>query len=198
MNENEPRGSARLEEAFRRYDTFYLQKYPPARPPVSKRLLTALLAAAFLVCATLGISAVKEPLSDFAVKIYREFVEFFFDEEIPAPDETEYTLSSLPSGYSLLSEYRGANEYKRIWGNESGEVIMLLQLPLDAKITLDYENSEQKHLDVNGIPTICFEKNDKRIYYLQTKTNVLTLTVPSSFSEEECMALLDSLRLDSH
>lgn len=75
---------------------------------------------------------------------------------------------------------------------------MLLQLPLDAKITLDYENSEQKQLDVNGIPTICFEKNDKRIYYLQTKTNVLTLTVPSSFSEEECMALLDSLRLDSH
>ena len=82
MNENEPMGIARLEEAFRRQDALYLQKYPSIKPPVPRRWMAAILAAIFLLFSTLGISAVRESLMDFAAKIYREFIEIFFDEEI--------------------------------------------------------------------------------------------------------------------
>ena len=193
MNENEPMGIARLEEAFRRQDALYLQKYPSIKPPVPRRWMAAILAAIFLLFSTLGISAVRESLMDFAAKIYREFIEIFFDEEISQHDQTEYMISSLPEGYTLLTEYRGKNEYKRVWQHENGDILILLQLPSDAKITLDNEDSEQKIFDVGHQNILCFEKNDKRIYCWRTSSNFLTLTVPITLSEEEGLALIRSL-----
>ncbi len=196
MNENEITGIERLEEAFRRHDRLYLEKYPPIPRGISKRLLTAFLAAVLLVCGAVGISAAKEPLRDFAFDICQGFVELFFGEKSPVPNETEYTLSVLPEGYTLCSEYRGENEYKRIWANENGDIILLLQLPLDAKTTLDTENSAQKTLDIGGTTAICFEKHDKRIFYWYSESYVFTLTVPASLSEEEGLALIRSLRAE--
>ena len=193
MNENDLSGIERLQEAFRRHDRLYLEKYPPiTKRRISKRVLTALLAATILICGTLCISASKEPLSNFMHHLYQGFIEFFFEESSP-PDKTKYTISALPTGYTLLEEYRGESEYKQIWRNESGDLIVLLQLPFDAKITLDSENSEQKALDVDGISVICFEKHEKRVYYWAGETYVFTLTVPNLLSEKEGLALVRSL-----
>ena len=199
MNEKELTGMARLEEAFRRHDRLYLEKYPPSTKQngVSKRLCAALLAAAVLLCSAFCISAVKDPLTEFSVNIYRELIEIFFDGEISAPNNTEYTLYALPDGYILRSEYRGESEYKRIWEHESGNTIMLLQLPLDAKITLDNEDSLQRTLDINGITVLCFEKHDKRLYYWYTDTYMLSLTVPNSLVEEQCLTLIRSLHAET-
>ncbi|MBQ8497355.1 MAG: DUF4367 domain-containing protein [Clostridia bacterium] len=206
MNENEFAGIYRLEEAFRRHDSLYLKKYPPMvcfrkrqGGITHKRILTAVLAAAMLFGGMIGVYAAKDAISDFAVRVYEGFIEIFSEKEETKDPlghiEQSYSLSVIPQGYALLDAHISEYEIKRLWQNEKGELIVLTQLPLDAKSTVDNEDLTYKSIDIGGLTVLCAEKYDKRCYYWQSEDYVFSLTVPIGFSEEECIALISNLKI---
>ena len=207
MNENELTGISRLEEAFRRHDRLYLKKYPawigmiPCHQKkqriLYKRVLTAVLTIVMLFGGMFGIYAAKDVISDFAVRVYEGFIEIFFEkEEIMDHIEQDYSLSVLPQGYQLLEEHISEYEIKRLWQNENGELIVLTQLPLDTKSTIDREDLIYKSIDMDGLTVLYTEKHDKRCLYWQTEQYVFSLIVPIGFSEKDCISFIGTLKIN--
>ena len=197
MNENSASGIQRLEEAFRRHDRLYLEKYPPKplprkkRKTIGKRAITVLIAATMLLCSVLAVSAVKTPLGKWITNAYQEFIEIFFENENILPSTGEIP-SEMPSGYHLTEKFLSEYESKHIWKNEKGEMIIWTQLPLSARNTFDNEKTDRQTLMLGETEIIRTEKNGRKTYAWHTDAHFFTLVVPNTLAEEECLRIIQT------
>lgn len=212
MNKHELIGLARLEEAFREHDKLYLEKYPPLeneeinfskkqirskKKRLGKRAMIAVLVALLLFTGMISVSAVRDFVVDFAVNIYERFAELVFDKDdiAGAPSEIEvvYIPNVLPFGYEKLEEHISVNEVKQIWRDENDGMIILTQLPMDTKSTLDTEDSVWETLYVSDIKVLIVEKYDKRSFFWNHFGYAFSLTVSNDVSQEDCIEMIASV-----
>ncbi len=90
---------------------------------VGKRVAVAAVAVFVLLSATMSISAVREPVVDFVVEMWEDFVRVFVKEEAPrAPEtiETVHIFKELPEGYVMVGQEKMNTRVETRWekGNE--------------------------------------------------------------------------------
>lgn len=157
------------------------------------------IAAAILVFfgCSMTVSAVRKPVVEFLTNVYEKLVEFFFDEEsitnAPSTIETVYALGCEPEGYEL-KEIERANVYvKYILSDDNGNEIVFSQNVLGGVITLDNEKSNYTIFYSSGVKIGYVEKFGVKAFEWNSSEYKFSLTVPSGFSLEECVILIESL-----
>lgn len=158
------------------------------------------IAAAMLIafsCA-MTVKAVREPVVEFFTNIYEKFVEIIFGEDdiAKAPDtiETVYTLGFIPDGYEMDRFFIDQYMTKMTWKNENGDRLVLSQGILDGSFIIDTEESNNHIIEWNNKKIACSEKYGTKHFFWNSDEYEFSLTMSSNISEEEALALIDSLK----
>ena len=158
------------------------------------------IAAAMLIafsCA-MTVKAVRESVVEFFANIYEKFVEVFFGEDdiAKAPDtiETVYTLGFIPDEYEVDRFIIDDSATSMLWRNAQGDMIVLSQGVLEGSFTVDVEKSDFDIIDWNGIRIAYTEKYGIKSFFWNSEEYEFSLTISSNISEEEALALIESLK----
>ena len=158
------------------------------------------IAAAMLIAfsCSMTVKAVREPVVEFFANIYEKFVEVFFGEDdiAKAPDtiETVYTLGFIPDEYEVDRFIIDDSATSMLWRNAQGDMIVLSQGVLEGSFTVDVEKSDFDIIDWNGIRIAYTEKYGIKSFFWNSEEYEFSLTISSNISEEEALALIESLK----
>ena len=158
------------------------------------------IAAALLIAfsCSMTVKAIREPVVEFFVNIYEKFVEIIFGEDdiAKAPDtiETVYTLGFIPDEYEVDRFIIDDSATSMLWRNAQGDMIVLSQGVLEGSFTVDVEKSDFDIIDWNGIRIAYTEKYGIKSFFWNSEEYEFSLTISSNISEEEALALIESLK----
>ncbi len=163
-----------------------------------KRCVAACLITAILLATLISCTPIREPIVEFFKNVYEHFTEFCIADktDLNAPDfiEEVHTLSYIPDGYELVEAPTiTGNDFKirTVWQDANGNTIVLTQIVLNAKLTL---NSQDTLLDSqynSKIRTI--NKNRKICEFWNTENYAYSL-IGTGLSEEDFLKILKSLK----
>ena len=166
---------------------------------VSRRV--AGIAAAMLIAfgCSMTVKAVREPVVEFFANIYEKFVEVFFGEDdiakAPNTIETVYTLGFIPDGYEMDRFFIGRDTTNMTWKNENGDRLVLSQGILKGSFIMDTEESNYHHIiEWNNKKIACTEKYGTKNFFWNSDEYEFSLIISSNISEEEALALIESLK----
>ena len=158
------------------------------------------IAAAMLIafsCA-MTVKAVRETVVEVFTNIYEKFVEIIFGEDdiAKAPDtiETVYTLGFIPDGYEMDRFFIGRDTTNMTWKNENGDRLVLSQGILDGSFIMDTEEADYHIIEWNNKKIACTEKYGTKYFFWNSDEYEFSLIISSNISEEEAIALIDSLK----
>lgn len=158
------------------------------------------LAAAMLIAfgCSMTVKAVREPVVEFFANIYEKFVEIIFGEDdiAKAPDtiETVYTLGFIPNGYEMDRFFIDRDMTNMTWINKNGDSLVLSQGILDGSFIMDREESSYHIIERNNKKIAYSEKYGRKCFLWNSEEYEFSLTMSSNISEEEALALIDSLK----
>ena len=158
------------------------------------------IAAVMLIAfsCSMTVKAVREPVVEFFANIYEKFVEIIFGEDdiAKAPDtiETVYTLGFIPDGYEMDRFFIDRDMTNMTWKNENGDRLVLSQGILKGSFTMDTEEANYQIIEWNGRKIACAEKYGTKYFFWNSDEYEFSLTISSNISEEETLALIDSLK----
>lgn len=163
-----------------------------------KRVAAFIVAFAMVLGCSMTVKAFREPVVGFFTNIYEKIIEIFFDDDdiakAPSEIETVYTLGYVPEGYEMevyyINEYR--NFSRIVFSNEENE-IELSQYTLDSKTGLDNENANYKCIYIDDMKVAMIEKYTQRCLYWNTDEYAFSLIVDTKVSEDECIAIIQSI-----
>ena len=165
---------------------------------VGKRVAAAVIVVAVLGGSMISISAVREPVVEFITNVYEKFVDIFFDEKdiAKAPDTigTVYTLGMIPNGYTIDQFFIDDCITDMIWKNENGDRLVLSQSILGGSFLMDTEDANFEFLIWNNKKIAYNEKYEIKHFFWNTNEYEFMLTISSDISDEEALALIDSLK----
>lgn len=146
---------------------------------------------------SMAVSAVREPIVEFLVDVYTEFIEIYFsdDDIAKAPDtiETVYVLGTVPDGYKI-DQFLIYNLFTSLtWVNENGDRLVLSQNCLGGSLILDAEGTNYDVVEWKNQKIICAEKYGRRFFFWNSTEYAFSLIVSSDISVDEVLALIDSL-----
>lgn len=128
-----------------------------------KRKLVALLIAALLIFSlTFSISALRDPIIEYAVSVYETFTHFFFAESPDtnqSPITTEYTLTHLPDDYEESLYLKNEGYIQRQW--KKGDAYL--------SFTQSIKAGSSVHLDTEESPVEMLETENQLYYYTKSK-----------------------------
>lgn len=132
-----------------------------------KKSVLVILTVLFTFTSAMSVSAFREPVIDFIIKIYDEFSELgvdkdyilYFDENINSSIETVYLPNYIPTDYNLYESYNDHFSVNQIWVNENDDIIDYRQTVLSLSTYINTEN------------TIINEKTEDNIKYYYYKQN---------------------------
>lgn len=156
------------------------------------------IAAAILVFfgCSMTVSAVHKPVVEFFTNAYEKLVEFFFDDKsianAPATIETVYTLGYVPEGYELVDFCQYSKKVHSEWRNNDSR-LNLIQFTLNGEYSFDNEYSDYYIMAYDNFHIACIEKYDTKKMFWNNSEYAFELTVPSTFTEEECLLIIDSI-----
>ena len=160
----------------------------------------ACVAAAVLIAFTcsMTVSAVRTPVVNFLTNAYDQFTEIFFDdadiEKAPSTIETVYTLGYVPEGYVLNSESIEKEKVFFVWQNKNDCSIELRQNILDAKLTMDTEETELVSFNTGDLQILFKEKHGKKTYFWNTNEYQFCLhIIDTDISTEDGIELIRSV-----
>lgn len=163
-----------------------------------KRVATFIVAFAMVLGCSMTVKAFREPVVGFFTNVYEKFIEIFFDDDdiakAPSEIETVYTLGYVPEGYEMEVYY--INEYRKfsriVFSNEENEIVFQ-QYTLNGKFVMDNEDAQYKYIFADDIKIAVTNKQKKRILYWNTDEYSFKLSVSDEFSEDECIAIIQSI-----
>ena len=168
---------------------------------VGKKVAVIALVILFAFGASMSVSAVRKPVVEFIVNVYERFVEIFFGEEdvaeAPCEMDTIYTLGNLPEGYELVERHFGERAVNFVWSDNEGNSIRFSQNTFYSKATCDYENSYYMIMLLSDKKVIIIDKSNRKMLYWNDSEYAFSISVPSYFSADECVRLIDSLCIDN-
>ena len=187
----------------------YLEKIQALREPKRKRASRVLRTAFGRVAAIalillvisgsmMSISAVREPVICFFVKVQDYISEIFFPEDVYVPETIEqiYTLTALPDGCEWLTRYVGKKDVTTTWIRDD-LTVTLMQTTMESRL---FVNNEFAHFSVRNLAETniaVIERFDMKIYFWNTSEYAYHLMVQGDLSEEACIRMMESLALDT-
>lgn len=166
---------------------------------VGKKVAVIALVILFAFGASMSVSAVRKPVMEFIVNVYERFVEIFFGEEdiaeAPCEMDTIYTLGKVPEGYELVESYYLKNSVCFVWEDDEGNSIKFSQYALITKTTYDYDESEYEIVYSDTMKIILVDKFGMRSLYWNSDEYAFMMSVPNSYTSEECIAWMESVTL---
>ena len=136
------------EDFIRRMNSLIKQRKKPYWKYINtamKRVAVAVIAVIVLFSTSMSISAIREPVVDFFIKIYETFTGFFTDDEnIKASDTIEkvYQITQLPDGYVLKNQSDNKVNVQTTWTNGNDILILSQTILKNNNIKLDTEKKE--------------------------------------------------------
>lgn len=156
-----------------------------------KRCIAACLITAILLATLISCTPIREPIVEFFKNVYEHFTEFCIADktDLNAPDfiEEVHTLSYIPDGYELVeAPTMTGNDFKirTVWQDSNGNKIILLQMILNMRFTLNTEHNSYKDYINNNIDYSLVQK-DKEFYAFWNTKEYSFVLLTESLSEDE-------------
>lgn len=137
------------------------------RKPISKKMVVILVAAAVLLLASCAI-IYRDQIRDFITDVKECFVKVTFSDGVEESKYIEdiYELTYVPEGYVLESCEETMTIVRYIYVNPEGDMIKLIQKPLDTSgFYVDIEHGDYSIINI-GIYDIYFREADGIRYYV--------------------------------
>lgn len=157
------------------------------------------IAAAMLIafsCA-MTVKAVRESVIEFFTNVYEKFVEIFFDKDdiakAPETIDTVYILGYVPTGYQLVETHDYDYRITYTWEDSEGNQIYFSQNIYEGNTILDNEESNLNFINISCVEVVCVEKYNMKSFFWGDKGYRFVLDMPSYFSQDECICLIESI-----
>lgn len=224
MDKHQTSGRSKLEEAIRRYehaayDTLPVFEGEICHSPrycrrmrrlmktptglllfgdIGKRAAAILVAVCFLFGGVLSVSASRRTVSDWITSVCERFTELFFSESsltvsfgtvdaVMCPEE-------VPEGFTLCERYDTRSEFKMIWKNAEGEMLIFVQAPRTSKSTVDHEMAVFEIFYEGELRFAVSQKSGMQCYYWSDTDYAYTLIAPDALTREMCVRTALSVR----
>ena len=163
-----------------------------------KRVAAFIVAFAMVLGCSMTVKAFREPVVGFFTNVYEKIIEIFFDDDdiakAPSEIETVYTLGYVPEGYEM--ESYSMNEIKTttrtVFINNETKLIFY-QYILDGRTDLDNEDSKFEYIYIGDMKVIFVDKNETRSLFWNTHEYAFSLIVDTKVSEDEWIAIIQSI-----
>ncbi|MBO5048645.1 MAG: DUF4367 domain-containing protein [Clostridia bacterium] len=158
---------------------------------MSKRIAVIVLALALTFVLSMNVSAIREPIVNWFIKIYEEGIYFFHDRDAvakaPKQVKTVYKPGYIPEGFEPEQPRIGRITAYFIFTNEAGEEIVFLQSILDTLHHFDNNDTNYRVRDINGMTVASVEAHGSKSFYWTTDEYSFSLTVFSAEISDECI-----------
>ena len=121
------------------------------------------------------------------------FYTYFTEEKDIGFQKREFEY--LPDGYYLIEEISDGNINTTIYSNESGEQIIIDQhlVSDNRQITMDLEYSEEKEVEVKGLPLLIYIYEDGFVSaYYEYQESVFILSA-DKISDDEIIKIIEGI-----
>ena len=173
-----PAFERRMEKLIRKQTKWYWDYTNTA----AKRMCAALASFVLVFSMSMSVSAIREPVVDFIIKVKDAFIELFVNnvpDGAPETIETVYTFASVPEGYVEKEQEANSMYAKTIWVNNESE-IFLKQTPIqtDDPYELDSEVDKSGTVMVGEWTVYYSTRYESNFFFWATNEYTYTLTCP--------------------
>lgn len=138
-----------------------------------KRKLLAILIAALLIFSSIfSVSAVREPIIEYAISVYEEFTHFFFEESTENNlkiIQKEYQVTWVPQDYTLTSCIKSEADIHYQWSQKDHYISFNQTILGIDSIHLNTEKSEVSTFEMDG--QLYYYNNSVHMYFIIWTTN---------------------------
>ena len=179
--------------------TIRKEKFIPFWNSVSKFgksvAIFALVIVTSLFAVTMSVEAYRIQFFETVKTIWEDsfFYTYFTEEKDIGFQKREFEY--LPDGYYLIEEISDGNINTTIYSNESGEQIIIDQhlVSDNRQITMDLEYSEEKEVEVKGLPLLIYRYEDGFVSaYYEYQESVFILSA-DKISDDEIIKIIEGI-----
>lgn len=169
--------------------------YPTIK--ISKRIVTVVAAILIIFAGLMSVSAIREPIVNFVLEFFEEFIDFGFSGDVSQEIEYEYGFSKIPKGFGLATKTSDYDIIYAEYKNETtGDEIVFKQTITDEKwITVDNEHGTTTTEFINGVEIHIYEYNNENYIHANwiEKSYSLFLAYYGDITKEEFIDLIKSI-----
>lgn len=181
------------DEYIRRVDTLIEEEKKCRKPiPASRKIAVILVAALLLVALSVATVAFVEPVREFFVEIFDDFINLSIDDRTGKTKiEHNYYMSYLPAGYEKTSSSPSAGVIQTFYSNGERTIVFQQTLINQSESTLDNEDAMYTVHTIDGKTVHSVQKYRTYILTWIDGDYIFTLSSPDSleWSEIEKMVL---------
>ncbi len=168
------------------------------RAPLSILHKIALIAAACLIifiASVTQIKAIREPLIEFIMNIYKTFINIDFAGNGPAFIAQEYTLNYAPEGYTLIDKRTSSKDVYYKYADTNKNTIIFVQTAVkNTQLSIDNEKCEVYTFFISNMEILLY----KSTLYIETRWSqdgyYMCLTCPVDFDEVTITKMIESVK----
>lgn len=149
----------------------------------------------FVICSYYERRSISHSIFETVKTIWEDsfFYTYFTEEKDIGFQKREFEY--LPDGYYLIEEISDGNINTTIYSNESGEQIIIDQhlVSDNRQITMDLEYSEEKEVEVKGLPLLIYRYEDGFVSaYYEYQESVFILSA-DKISDDEIIKIIEGI-----
>lgn len=169
---------------------------------VAKRLLIAIIIFIVIISSTMAVPAVRKPVVDFVVKVYREFSEISLDKSTititDTPQKTtikeKYIPQYIPEGFKQNEYFFTEYNLNILWKNSAGLLIDFSQITSSSFSRINTEGVELKKCQIGAVQYYTYEQNNSKVYIWFNDGYCFILSLPNSYSDDEIIKILNNVK----
>lgn len=167
--------------------------------PRAKRNVLVLIAAILIIFAGLmSVSAVREPVVNFAIEKFETYFDFLFTGDISVSIEYEYTFSQIPDGFTETNIYVSEGTINKEYSNlDTGDIIIFQQSVTDGNVlSIDNEHGQITTERIDGMQIYIYEGLNQDFTQANwiSKTYSLTLIYYGDIQKEDFINLVKLIK----
>lgn len=186
-------------ENISRCETFkiveeYREKRRRRSVSLKRRITISIVSALLVVSMMFSVSAIREPIIEFFVEIFDEFIHIFTDEEVKETLDSYYIPTCLPSGYTEENKDVQKSFVYHIWSNDTEKIVMTQRLGNLANYYLDNEETEYTTENISVYTVHYALKNEVYTCVWANDEYTFMLRCPESLGWETVVDIITSVQ----
>lgn len=170
--------------------------YPTVR--ISKRIITVIAAVLIIFAGLMSVSAIREPIVNFVLEFFEDYIDFGFSGDVSQEIEYEYGFSEIPEGFVETNKIKDYDIIKTEFINtETNEKIIFSQTITDGLfLSMDRQHGTITSELINNAEVCIYEhENGKYIQANWTlQTYSLTLIYYGDIEKNAFLDLVESIK----
>lgn len=164
---------------------------------IKKRAAVILVAVMILFAASMSVSAVREPVVSFFIKVYEAFTGFFVEDNTvnaPTTIEHEYQIVQLPVGYKISEQSKSDINIQTIFTNDADRIIFSQVVISTTDIKIDTEDTSYSVETIEGMQVYCLNKKGSQIIIWTTQEYLFSIVCSDSLTLEDVAAMIKNIK----